>query len=509
MKIITKVINLDRREDRFNKFLSEIAKTDLTNIVRFSALNGINIVNEIYNKGYSNDIIMHELNKKTTTCAVGELGCTLSHYFLLKEISTDDTICDDDIICIFEDDAFFKTFNIADILTKINEKLELVDIMYIGGRFTPHFIPSTFNFFSKVDENIYIRVAGNGLDYDRCTTGYMVKKSKCMKICDAIIKFISHENKCYPIDHIFTAIQTSSCIMSAEYFPHFVFSPMHYETDIQQNHKRNTISLNNFVTCQFPSYVVKYINLDKRIDRNNMFLDEIKKAHIDKSLIERFSAIYGKTINQDVINKNVQHDEIIGILSKLTNICKLAEMGCTLSHYFLLKQIAHDELIGDKTLILICEDDAFFSDINFNDVAQSINDNLDDFDMVYIGGRFIPNFTSKLSEHSKIKGNIYGRNEKKHRIRKGHNHDRCTTSYIVSKLSAQKLYLAILNYFVEINGNDRLLPIDKIYGRLEHLEIINTYDWFPHIVHSPESYMTDIQGRANSETKRSCDIFQQ
>ena len=79
--------------------------------------------------------------------ARGELGCLLSHYFVLKEIASSSAASDqDEIVFIFEDDVF-----ISDDSEHVKDAFELIskfttetpfdewDLLYVSGRWSSSF----------------------------------------------------------------------------------------------------------------------------------------------------------------------------------------------------------------------------------------------------------------------------------------------------------------------------------------------------------------------------------
>ena len=77
--------------------------------------------------------------------------------------------------------------------------------------------------------------------------------------------------------------------------------------------------------------------------------------HFDPNLIERFDAIWGKNIKLETIPEE--------FLRKAKN---KGVIGCFLSHQTIWKQIIEDTSIDDNDLILVFEDDVFFTKNNFS-----------------------------------------------------------------------------------------------------------------------------------------------
>ena len=239
-------INLDRRTDRDIQVKKDILNLGFleNKIKRFSAVNGLDLINDLFNKNYINDQIIHNITNSNTntthrTCT---LACLLSHYFLLKEISLDPTIPDDALIYIFEDDVFineeyFKTKSFLDINKHLQDfsKLNQWDILYLGGRFEKNFISNTANnSFHQIDANLYFRTTGWGHEWCRGTFGYVVNKKSSNTICNIILENFNNQNVMREIDTLYD--NSTLKFKTYDYFPHIFYSPVGYSTDIQHNY---------------------------------------------------------------------------------------------------------------------------------------------------------------------------------------------------------------------------------------------------------------------------------
>lgn len=244
--VYVRYINLDRRTDRntdvLNKFTSILGFKE-TNIKRFSAINGINLVQDLNDKNYIGDELINILSKKKIVVKAPELGCLLSHYFLLKEIMEDQTIPDNSIVFMFEDDFFINTpylekKSMSDIVGEIVDsdlgEEKSWDIIYLGGRFTLNFIPKNKTYFSHTFGNIYKRINGQGMDWDRTTHNYLVKKSNIPNILKCYLEYYKTQtNPTFQVDSFYNSL--SSKIKMYDYFPHIFYSPWNYSTDIQKS----------------------------------------------------------------------------------------------------------------------------------------------------------------------------------------------------------------------------------------------------------------------------------
>lgn len=119
-----------------------------------------------------------------------------------------------------------------------------------------------------------------------------------------------------------------------------------------------------------------YINLDKRPDRNEHFLNECNKARIPMSKLKRFSGLDGDTyaFQEDdlALFKNA---DFIG----LYNEKKL--MGNQLSHYFILKEMVEKKY---NSIVIFQDDVVFRHDFMFqlNKVMKNLPD---DAEIIHIG----------------------------------------------------------------------------------------------------------------------------
>lgn len=242
--VYVRYINLDRRSDKNEdvliKFI-EILKFNEKNIKRFSAIDGIKLVEDLKIKKFIDDELIYIIQNLKINVKSAELACLLSHYFLLKEIIHDDSISEESFVFIFEDDFFINSQYIKKIkLVDIINELEIssinnenqMDLIYFGGRFTPNFIPSSLNFFSKSFNNFYLRINGKGLDWDRTTHSYLIKKKNIHKIINCYLEYFKTNSIItFQVDTFYN-LQTKK-IKMYDYFPHIFYSPWNYSTDIQ------------------------------------------------------------------------------------------------------------------------------------------------------------------------------------------------------------------------------------------------------------------------------------
>jgi GR25 family glycosyltransferase involved in LPS biosynthesis len=238
-------INLDRREDRETEFLNKIKSTSLANSVikKFSAIDGTSLQDNLAQRNLDRDpiilLLAHLRNKNNPSMRHGVLGCCLSHYFLLKDIFNDPSICDNQIVYIFEDDVFFSKDDFENELLEIQNFKQPWDILFVGGRWNPNFAPNgDYEHFEKATNHLYKRLQtslqyqqklGNSLNLDRGAMGYCVKKNSIPRILDQLFNFLNN-NPFQAIDAIYVRLD----INAFDYFPHLFYSPLYYnKSDIQ------------------------------------------------------------------------------------------------------------------------------------------------------------------------------------------------------------------------------------------------------------------------------------
>jgi GR25 family glycosyltransferase involved in LPS biosynthesis len=248
-KIHIRYINLDKDQQRNIDFLNNISIIKYDTLKRFSAINGYDLINDIKNKNYIYDDIFKILFDKQINYPKGELGCLLSHYFLLKEIKNDESIKNNDIINIFEDDILinskinlFEHFNNIIEFNNINNDF---DIIYNGGRFDENFFSTNQQLFKHINKNIFLRIKNyniinnnNRYNWDRCTSSYIINKNNIDKLINDILLYLKN-NQYIAIDDLYTKIEN---IKSYDQFPHTFYSKLEFNTNIQGEHLKNKIN---------------------------------------------------------------------------------------------------------------------------------------------------------------------------------------------------------------------------------------------------------------------------
>lgn len=189
-----------------------------------------------------------------------------------------------------------------------------------------------------------------------------------------------------------------------------------------------------------------YINLEKRKDRNEHVLNELKKIGING---KRFNAV----------------------------VTKDGAVGCTLSHIRLL-EIAMKE---DYEQIFICEDDITFLDKEklINSITK-FNENIKDWDMLLLGGNVLKPYNNINNYCLKI------------------TNCQTTTGYIVKKKYYETLhnnYKEGLLKLLKDSKNKREFAIDIYWKILQPKD--NWYLLYPLTVTQYENY-SDIEDKVTN-----------
>lgn len=192
-----------------------------------------------------------------------------------------------------------------------------------------------------------------------------------------------------------------------------------------------------------------YINLDKRKDRNENMMVQLKK--LSKIKVFRYEA---KLINNFQLlefyeNNFISKLDYIRILSEQTSFITRGSLGCYVSHLELFKK----SFLGNKILIIL-EDDITLHDDFENDIILGLNTLKYDFKMIYLSQSqrsWIINSTDYNDLFYKIKQCYY-----------------CTNGYIIHPTHAKFLYERLYRkYFNHIDNSilhlNVLYDIDPIY----------------------------------------------
>lgn len=184
------------------------------------------------------------------------------------------------------------------------------------------------------------------------------------------------------------------------------------------------------------------INLDNNKNRLNKITENLNKYDLT---FDRFSAIYGKNLSDEEIDKYTT------FLCQYAT-CNKAIIGCFLSHLTLWKQIYESTNIDKWHLIL--EDDAEFND-NSVTIIKSIYENVKDEENIMITLSCIGPFCGTVGLHRQIQNlkiPLFGLG---------------TGAYLITKNTAKKLYEYFyrhkINYHVDFSIVSNLKHIGISY----------------------------------------------
>ena len=240
------------------------------------------------------------------------------------------------------------------------------------------------------------------------------------------------------------------------------------------------------------------INLDRKPERWQSINKLINSCCLKDEKYIKFSAFDGKDYQSEIKKHNLESHSIIKKLKDNKATSPAGAFGCLISHVLVLQKIVDNSDISNNDYVGIFEDDFLISgSINkFNENYtnfKKLNLNEFDIDLLYIGGRFEPNFlclddklfTDTDNLNLFIRNKIDKTNE---------NYDRTTSSYIVKKGSCKKIINCISNnLLLLVKDGQTSKPIDWILPNLS--PNVKTFDYFPHFFYSPKDGPSDIQGK--------------
>lgn len=223
-----KVLNLDRRADRWENFVQHASKIGLKNYERQKAVDGKQLVlNDELKSVFavSKDFIGKRWTELTHEYFAGTLGCAVSHISMWKDALKSDKnsiILEDDVVL---DDLFVEKFN------KIYQNIKYDprwDILYLG------FFDDEYGLTQYGDEFVHegvMRFSNNMRLYGGGAFGYVLRP----KGADKLIKLVNQFGVQQPIDHFMIDHFDTLCVYKT--VPHLVKSEFFFytrnDTDIQ------------------------------------------------------------------------------------------------------------------------------------------------------------------------------------------------------------------------------------------------------------------------------------
>jgi glycosyl transferase family 25 len=171
--IKTYIINLEKDKDRIKK-ITELLKDSKLNYIRFDAIYGKNIEENVIDNKFSYAC-------KTFLCNNGIMGCALSHYTLWTTLLKEE----DEYFLILEDDIEYINFNkLYNLINNLN-KFDW-DIINLHNIF-----PLNISSINKIDD---IEIVNNAIPTTLC--GYIINKNGLNKV----IKYFKNNKINWHID---------------------------------------------------------------------------------------------------------------------------------------------------------------------------------------------------------------------------------------------------------------------------------------------------------------------
>tara|TARA_Y100000389_G_C17470670_1_gene530362 strand:- start:3628 stop:5007 length:1380 start_codon:yes stop_codon:yes gene_type:complete len=420
------LINLKRRHDRLNIFNEKIINDINTEIEVVEAIDGRKL-------NYDDNDFLKRINPwnlvNNKPKSFGVIGCCLSHLELYKKMSSKET----DIYLVFEDDVTWNNIenkNLTNILS-----LNFPDnwgIIYLNNKY-----------YTKEQNNITLNIVGFNESISFTTESYLIKGSCAKEL------FAYNYNNIGAIDaHMQQYFSQSKYKQYTINIPLFK-QDLSLNTDIQRGDYRPI----------YEKCMTFVINLKKRKDRLHTF--SVRYPDIPffdlhtKIAVDAYGKAYLKSKSYSILTQNGNNN----IFSKLRD----GEIGCLLSHYEIWKYM----ITVGVPFCCIYEDDAQFSN-NYTERLHKILLELpEDFNILYLGGRFESDFYSKNIEN--VTKNIVQHQQimyKDGRVLNGIDLDRTTHAYIISIQCARTLCRALENSSNDDQLNYHILRYDN--SQLDH-----------------------------------------
>ena len=263
LKIKTYILNLDRRPDRWDKFLINSSELKFLQFERFNAVDGYKVI--------STTQLQRIFNNNDYNMKVGMVGCLMSHIKMCIELINSEY----DIYCILEDDIEITT-NFENKFLNIIKQLKNTnwDLVYLGHHLR-NLNDKEYSYNKQIQPvieqtNVYnsFQISLGG------TIGYLITKSGAIKLLD----FISENGSTNCID---TLQQKSANILNIYYCnPHLIYSECfrdenNIDTDIQNNNKS--------LTLPFETKVQDELNFYKN---NNLIIERVDFENIINVLLK-------------------------------------------------------------------------------------------------------------------------------------------------------------------------------------------------------------------------------
>ena len=260
----TYVLNLDRRPDRWEKFVVKAQTIEFLNYERFSAVDG--------SKLQSTQQLQRIFDGNDYNMKVGAVGCAMSHFKMYTEL----IYSDKDAYVILEDDIeIARDFDVK-FLHLCNQLKNLDwDVVFLGNhpknREDARHKEDKIPIIEKWDVYTSFQNSVGG------TIGYMISKKGAERVLDFI-----NENRL--INCIDTALQKCCNELDVYYsVPHLIFSECfrndihleNFDTDIQHNFESLTIPLATKVKDEIAFYAENKVKTLK-YTKEEFIIEELK-----------------------------------------------------------------------------------------------------------------------------------------------------------------------------------------------------------------------------------------
>lgn len=227
------------------------------------------------------------------------------------------------------------------------------------------------------------------------------------------------------------------------------------------------------------------INLERRTDKLLKFKQSCPIENI--TIVKAFDKLNIKTNNILSYTYNEKQYDIN--ISEKFNLLSDGAIGCFISHVNIWKHIIDNNL----EYALIMEDDTIFCDDFLNKLNNNINEFINikpNYKIIYIGGRFTPNFIMKESNYIKISDTCVKHNINRTNIIQQWNYDRVqfdrtTQCYIITYTMAKLFFELFINTKIYRSVDTWLIDV-------LHILHIDIYDTVPLLCYSPLNVDSDI-----------------
>ena len=224
------------------------------------------------------------------------------------------------------------------------------------------------------------------------------------------------------------------------------------------------------------------INLESRPDRLDLFHKNYTH-HTDVDLHVK------KAVNGTLLHTSVSFSKVFKTLPNIT----AGEVGCFLSHYEIWTHMIECNIPS----CIVYEDDAHFV-TNYNEILSQVLKELpEDFNILYLGGRFTPNCTPDMKFFTQVSQHIV-----KHRTNIKYSmihQDRTTHAYIISLKYAKLLCTHVLQ-----NKDTLCVAVDHFLLKWLLKRNMDVHNVHPLIAWSPRTGDSDIafdRGKRNIMSK--------